>query len=192
MTPQEALAQFLALKLHFSSQSYDYFKYQGRIKKVPDISKRKDRFQIQKIAKHVDPMGLMLSNLILNHNIWTGDVISAEGFANYNNWRKRMESMTYTFKEDIKKLDKENIVENFKVVDNNHPLALRLYLGEHICLETLVITNILTNFLSHWQRHLAGDLVWEEIKYQIPKYQPFVIGKFNKEKAVFKDILLNK
>src|SRR6185503_1901641 len=104
MTPQEVLQLFIALKLHFSS-SYDGFKYKWQIKKVPDVSKRKDKFQIQKIAKYPDPQGLLLSNIVLNHNLWIGDIITETGLANYKSWQKRMESLSYTFSEDIKKLN---------------------------------------------------------------------------------------
>ena len=188
ISPQETLRLYLALKFHFSSESYDIFKYKGQIKKVPDLSKRKDKFQIQKIAKHSNPQGLMLSNLVLNHNIWTGDIVSEKGFANYKNWQKRIESLTYTFKEDIKKLNQDDLVGNFKVIDGNHPYALRLFLGEHISLESLVIINSLTNFYPHWDKYLTNDLVWKEIRLSIPKYEPFL--KFEKEK--FKELLLDK
>jgi len=190
MNAQEALQMFLALKLHFSTESYDIFKYKGQIKKLPDLAKRKDKFQIQKIARHPDPQGLIIANLIRSPNLWTGDIVSAEGFANYKSWQKRIEALTYTFQEDIKKLNHENLVENFKADDGSHPYALRLYLGDHICLETLVIINSLIDFYSHWDRKLKDDLVWKEIRLVIPKYQPFLKDKYNKDK--FKNIFLGR
>ena len=43
--PYECYKEYLAIKRHFTSPSYDYFKYEGRIRtsKVT-FSKRKDNF----------------------------------------------------------------------------------------------------------------------------------------------------
>ena len=152
-----------------------------------DINKRKDKFQIAKIAKHQDPAGLIIANLSVNPDIrWTGDIISNKGLDVYKLWQKRMESLSYTFSEEIKKLNPD-FDSNFKVIDYQHPFAFRLFLGEHISLETLVILNELVNFYPHWDKYMADDLVWKELRLQIPKYRSFLTIDKNKYKElVFK------
>lgn len=184
MTPNEALQFYVALRLHFTSD-YDCFKYNFKIRNKVDYTKRKDKFQLQKIAKHNDPQGLILSNVSNKPNIWAGDIVSDDGMKVYNNWLRRKESLAYTFSEEIKKFG--NITEAFKITDHQHPKALRLYIGEKISLETLVILNTIASpgYYDHWNKELQGDLVWKEMWLKIPKYAPFV--KYDKKK--FKEII---
>ncbi len=183
MEPNKCLQLFLTLKLHFSQPSYDWFKYNGQLKYVPDLSKRRDKYQIMKIAKHPDPQGLLLANLSLNPHQWPGDILSDKGITTYKEWKKRRESLTYCFQEQIKQL-KLPLRDNFNIAKHEHPFALRLFLGEHISLETLVILNSLVGFYLSWDKALANDIVWKEVRYQIPKYQPFVNFDPIKLKAV--------
>ena len=47
-----AYKTYVALKNHFTSDSYDYFKYKGRVRvKEESFLKRKDKFYFEKIEK---------------------------------------------------------------------------------------------------------------------------------------------
>jgi hypothetical protein len=173
MTPAEVLNTMIALKLHFSTVDYDYIKYQGKLKRPLDYSKRKDKLQLQKIARQKDPFGLMLANISENANIWSGDIVSEEGFRIYQEWQKRKEAQLYWFTEDIKKLEYP-LISNFEVENHQHPLALRLYIGEKISLETLCILDKMFNYYGHWGAKLKDDLVWKMMWSKIPKYGKFV------------------
>jgi T4 gene Gp59 loader of gp41 DNA helicase C-term len=184
MNNNEALHLFVALRLHFTTKSYDFFRYNGQLRQKLDFEQRNDKFQIKKIAQHPDPQGLIVANFISNPNLkWTGDIISEEGMARYREWKKRQEALTYTFSEEIKKL-KENFDSNLKVDGGQHPYALKLYLGEHIFLETLVIINDLTPFWPYWDKEMRDDIVWKQIRLQIPKYAPFVVFDRDNCKAI--------
>jgi hypothetical protein len=188
MNSVEALQLFMALRLHFTTKSYDFIKYGGKLRQELDLEKRKDKFQIKKIAQHPDPQGLIIANFVSNPNLkWTGDIISEDGMNHYKQWQKRRESLAYTFSEEIKKL-KDNYDDNFRVQSDQHPYALRLYLGEHVSLETLVILNALTPFWAYWDKKMASDIVWKQIRFQIPKYAPFVAF----DKAKFKEIVVKQ
>jgi len=177
MNANEILQYYTALKLHFTSPSYDFFKYQGQVKYALDLDKRKDKWQIQKIAKHHDPMGLMVANFSVNPNVWTGDLISDIGLKTYKEWRKRVESLSYTFKEDLGRF-KADLATDIAVPANAHPYAFKLLLGGHICLETIVILDYFLHLYTIWDSKLQDDLAWQAIKQSIVKYRPFV--KFNR------------
>jgi hypothetical protein len=174
----------MALKLHFTTDSYDFFKYQGKLKTKVDYTKRRDKYQIQKISKQQDPQGLILATLVDKPTIWIGDIITDKGLKVYKDWLKRRESLSYVFAEDVKRLS-DNFNSNFQVRDNQHPYALRQFLGERICLETLVIINSIVNYYPHWELALDGDIVWKTMRLKIPKYRPFL--NFDQEK--FKKLL---
>lgn len=179
MNSLEALTLFIALRLHFTTEAYDYFRFNGKIKyKLHDVEKRKDRLQIAKLAKHPNPVGLLVSNFSINPNIrWLGDVFTDKANQTYKNYIKRIESLTYTFKEELKKFH-SSFDYDFSVPTsqsaNSHPYALRLYLGEHISLETLVLINESTNFYPYWDSVMHDDFVWQQVRLQIPKSRPFL------------------
>lgn len=175
MNNLEALTLFVALRLHFTTEAYDYFRFNGKVKyKLHDISKRKDKLQIAKLAKHSNPIGLLVSNFSINSNIrWLGDVFTEKANQTYKDYVKRIESLTYTFKEELKKFHPK-FADNFIVPKNSHPYALRLFLGEHISLETLVMINESTNFHAYWDNEMHDDIVWQQVHLQIPKYRPFL------------------
>ena len=52
MTEFEAYIQFLALKLHFTSEHYDYFKYNGKHNAtMASFEKRTDKRFFKRLAK---------------------------------------------------------------------------------------------------------------------------------------------
>jgi hypothetical protein len=57
MTPFESYTTFLALKNHFTTDSYDYIKYNGKVGAKPSsFDVRKDKYQFYKLSKHKDPL----------------------------------------------------------------------------------------------------------------------------------------
>jgi hypothetical protein len=66
------------------------------------------------------------------------------------------------------------------ISDGQHPLALKLYLGKKISLETLVILDKLFNFVYSNNTTLANDFIWKDVSRLITKYRVFV--KFDKDK----------
>ena len=75
--PYECYKEYLAIKRHFTSPSYDYFKYDGRIRtsKVTS-SKRKDNFLFTKLAKTYKDEEIktfFVANFVDNENFWITD-----------------------------------------------------------------------------------------------------------------------
>lgn len=192
MNANEALQYYTAIKLHFTNPSYDFFQYRGQVKYALDLGKRKDKWQLQKIAKHPDPFGLLVCNLSINPGAWTGDIISDVGLKRYKEWQKRNESLTYTFEQDLKKL-KPKFPDNTSIPPSEHPYLLKLYLGEHICIESFVILNFFFDLKDRWDMDMPNDIIWRSIRMSIQKYAPFV--KFDRLKcldAVRKEFMPNK
>ena len=70
ITAMEAYKMFHALKLHFTSDTYDYHKYNGGFKIDPEtFNQKRDRFFFYKLVKKVDSNNLesyLLANLVSN------------------------------------------------------------------------------------------------------------------------------
>ena len=179
----EAYQYYLALRLHFTQESFDAFKYHFKVKAdVASFIKRKDRLFFDKIATHKDPRNFLLANMIKNKKTYIREIAYGEEAQRvYKNWLKRKESQSYIFKEDLSKL-KEDFNKNFICKDGQHPYLLKQYMGERITLETLCILCDLTGCLRYWHKQLIGDPVFEDLYILIIKYAPFI--EYDRKKLI--------
>jgi hypothetical protein len=189
VSPFECYQDYLALKQHFSRPDYDYVKYNGKVNaRLSSFEGRRDKIFFAKLSKHPDPHNFLLSNMVKNPKVWIKDIAYNESAHRvYEDWMKKNQSLTYLFKNEVGKL-RDDFDSNFKVLDNEHPYALKLYMQGEISLETLVILVNLTKCLKHWSKKMADDPVWEEIKLLIVKYNAFL--KYDEEKM--KNIVVDK
>lgn len=181
MTPFEVYKDYLALRNHFNQKGYDYFKYNGKVSgSITSFEKRKDKLFFQKLAKHSDPHGLLLANFIVNPKTWIKEIAySTEAQKIYEDWIKRIQSLTYMITSEVKKLD-ESFNKNFLVEDHSHPIILKLFMSKELSLETLVVLIDITDCLSYWDKQMPYDPYWEDTALLIRKYKPFL--KYDKEK----------
>jgi T4 gene Gp59 loader of gp41 DNA helicase/T4 gene Gp59 loader of gp41 DNA helicase C-term len=190
MTGYETYKLYVALKNHFISDTYDYFRYGGKTRaSVKTFESRHDKYFFNKLAKHKDPLRFILANIIEdNANVWVGDLVNEQkAEENYRAWLKRQESLTYIFKQDLERLN-EDFNKNFLVENGKHPLLLQLLIHRKVSLETIVILNDLCPFSKYWTRNIEEDVIWPMINKKCRKYRPFL--SFDKEK--FKQIVVDK
>ena len=175
-----AYVKFLALKKHFTTDSYDYFKYNGKVRANREtFMSRNDAYSFAKLAKHDDPQGLILSNLLINKNVWVRDLLDSEGEARHTNWRKRIESLSYIFKSELAHLNDE-YKRNFISQDGQHPLVMTMLLQKKISLETFTILSHQANIFSYWEQKVVDKIVSCDIINKSRKYKPFL--DYNEER----------
>ena len=82
-----AYAIYNSLHLHFTSKSYDYFKYNGKTNVSKDtFLKRKDKYKFHKFARKysLDELrDFFVANFIEGNVNWVGELDSEEGETNY-------------------------------------------------------------------------------------------------------------
>lgn len=185
MTPFEVYKKYIALKNHFSKKSYDYFKYNGQVKaNAQTFETRRDKYFFYKLSKRKDIEEFLLANIIDgSKDFWVGEIRDHVPEEVYRQWRKRKEALTYTFKEDLSRL-KEEFDENFRVEKYGHPHLLRLYLRKEVCIETMVILDMLVNYSEVWNKKLNEDLIWNDVYHTMVKYRPFLSIDVDKFKAI--------
>ena len=188
-----AYALWNALKLHFTSDSYDYFKYHGKT----NVSKQtfttnKSKYQFYKLSRKYELEELKnfyIANFIQGNADWVGDLIQ-NGDDNYTKWKKTQESLTYTFENDVTYLfDTYAPGEMFKIV-GNYPNLLKELMQGKIHIETLLYMNMIMGFLPNWKKQIQEDIVWPEWELKLRKYQPFIFDQYKIQK--FEDILREK
>ena len=120
---------------------------------------------------------------------WVGDILGPESEDNYKKWQKRIQSLTYTFENDIiKLLDRVDNPNDLLIVRNNEfPLLMQYVQQKDIALETLIILNDLMNFFPMWEKEIYDDIVWPNFKMKCVKYKPFLHYDKNKFKQILKE-----
>ena len=136
----EAYRTYLALKRHFTSD-YNYFKYNGKVRaSVDSFLKRRDKFFFRKLSKKYkdeDLVEFFVSNFIISDN-WIGNMISQESEDNYVEFKRRRESLSYNFDNELHWLVdycRSNDLELNQLLivkDNNHPILFKLLLQNRI------------------------------------------------------------
>lgn len=190
MTPFEAYQTYVALKNHFTQKSYDFFKYNGKVKVTYNtFDRRKDKYFFNKLAKNKNIMNYLLANFVDGDiNQWIGDIVTdQQADTTYTKWLARQESLTYRYKTDLSRL-KPEFDYNLKVEDNQHPYLLILYLQNQICIETLIIIDMLTNCFKHWDANIQETVIWPNVKKKCERYRPFLSIDLKKYRKITVDL----
>lgn len=195
MSGFDAYKTYLAVNNHFKNKSYDYFKYNGVVKAKEDsYLVRKDKYFFEKAArrfKQEDFVKYLVANMV-NGTDWIGELLSASNELAYMKWRKRIESLTYNFEQEIDYLNNQET--NFNKVllfeDKQHPLLFRMFLRKRVSLETMVLLEHLVNYSKSWGKR--EDMMVQEFLFMMKKYQPFFFNYTNIDKKKFSQIVLSK
>lgn len=186
--PYDAYIKYLALKSHFQDKNYDYFKYNGKVKAWrTTFDTRRDKYFFYKLTKQKDPVEFLIANFIDSDDFYIGDIREDKANEIYTEYRKRQQSLSYVFKNDISKM-KEDFNDNIIVPQNSHPYLLRLYMRKDICLETLILIDRCVKMFKYWDKELKDDIMWPDIKMKATKYSPFLNVDINK----YRDIIISK
>lgn len=193
--PFDAYREYLALKNHFTKDSYDYHKYCGKSRAtVQSFYKRKDRFWFEKFARNKtdkEVVDFFVANFVSCSNpesLWIGEIMR-EGEGRYQEWQKKVQSLSYVFKEETQSLFENKKVDEVFDCKKGHPFVLKNFLSGNISLETLVIYDKIFLFGKNFDRKLK-DPVWETVSLKLKKYSPFLNIDVPRYKDILKQIVL--
>lgn len=188
MNPFEAFKLYTAVKNHFTVESYDFFKYNGKVRASQHtFETRKDKYMFYKLSKREDALQYLVSNLSEHPSLWVGELFDPKHEAVYNNFVKRQESLSYIFENDIDKM-LENFDDNFKVEEGDYPYLLKLLITGKITKETFIIVNDCVRFAGKWNKQINDPVLWPKIALNCKKLYPFL--RYNKAK--YCDVLRKK
>lgn len=194
MTEYEACQLYLALKSHFISNTYDFFKYNGKVRLTESsFNGRKDKYQFTKLVKKVseDQMkDYILFNLIHNEKLWIGNLFDSESRDIWQKHRKYKESITYSFSSELDILfDKIHINNLFKATDEHTlPEILNMLISNTITWETFCILDHYIKFSTNFDNILKNNSIWKIYSNKLKKISPFFTEYYtDKTKKILKD-----
>ena len=193
--PFDAYKCYLAMKNHFTKDNYDYHKYAGKVRATREaFYKRKDRFWFEKFSRQKNDkevVDFFVSNFVSTTDpstMWIGEMIK-EGEGRYIDWKKKVQSLSYVFKEEVDNLFRDKKVDDVFNCSKGHPPILKSYLGGDTSLETMVICDRIFEYGKDFDKRLK-DPVWETVSRKIKKYDPFLNINVPRYKKILKEIIL--
>lgn len=182
MEPYEVYRYYLALRLHFTTDKYDVIKQQGRVRASKQaFMKRNDLLAIRRVAENYSDkeiVDFLVANFTSGDR-W-GGVFDIDAKDRYTSWKKRIESMSYTFEKELSAINSFCVSKGidfnsvFASTKDQHPYIIKMYLRGDISIETLVILNKLINYVPSLDERLEKDVVWPDVSRIIKKYTPFL------------------
>ena len=126
---------YLGVKLHFTSDTYDYYKYGGKVNtKLDTFTKRKDRYFFHKLSTRyaeADILDFFVANFLSDSKRWIGNLLANDGRDVYLDYKKRKEAFAYHFKQDCGSIVSDfrrksiSFDDGFIPVNGQHPRVLR-------------------------------------------------------------------
>ena len=113
------------------------------------------------------------------------------GEARYVDWKKKVQSLTYVFKEETNTLFQDSKVDDVFDCSKGHPILLKKHLGKEVSLETLIICDRILSYKNRFDSSLK-DPVWESVSMKMKKYSPFMNIDTFKYKKILKEIVLGR
>ena len=135
---------------------------------------------------------MFVSNFVAKEKFWIGNTLSEESRNIYTMWRKKIQSLSYIFENDVKAIideinDREIDFDSvFKIQDGQHPIILRLTLADRISLESFLILNKILDFFPQFNRRIEETIIWPDYYKKCVKYEPFVKVDMTRFKFILK------
>jgi len=196
MTGYDAFGIYQALKLHFTQDSYDFFKYNGKTHlSVNAFENRKDKYHFYKLSrKYTDKQNLtdfIVANLLVSDRLWVGDLLSEDADVRYRTRQKVLQSLSYVFENDCRTLfEGQNPNDILKVSDGDYPVLLRKAVRNEIAIETVCMLNKILDFVPKWDKQITDTIRWPDYRKKLLKYASFLPQDTVKYKLILKKVLL--
>ena len=196
MTGYETFGLYQALKLHFTQESYDFFKYNGKTNvSVTTFENRKDKYHFYKLSRRLaqkeDMIDFIVANLVEDEKTWVGSLLMQESEVNYRKHQKVIQSMSYTFENDCKLIFGDCILNPNEVLmtDGDYPVLLKKGLQKLVNIESVCLLNNMLGFVPMWSKKIADTIHWPNYRMKLLKYSAFIPKYDVKYKLILKKVL---
>ena len=110
-----------------------------------------------------------------------------EGEGRYVDWKKKVQSLSYIFKEESESLFIDNKVDDVFDCSKGHPIVLKKFLGGNISIESMVIYDRILGYGKDFGQKL-DDPVWKTVSRRVRKYSPFLNIDVFRYKKILKGV----
>jgi len=192
---------YLAIKLHFTTDKYDFHSYSGKVNcKLDTFTKRNDRYFFHKLSKQYDKYEIIdffVANFLDNDKQWVGNLLEKDGKTIYLHYRKYSDSVNYHFRTDCKIIDMAfanrgiSFDDGLSITGGQHPRLFKLLLSKRITFQTMVILNHHLGFVNRWDKQITETFVWPIYSKRLKKHKNFIKFNETETKLTLKDVFVH-
>jgi len=197
----EVYKTYLAIKLHFTNDSYDYHKYGGKVNaKLDTFTSRNDRYFFHKLSTRYSPDNIVdffVSNFLVDDKGWVKNLLEDSGHENFLAYIKYNQSFAYHFKSDcssiVSDFSKRDIRFNDGFICHNgqHPRLLQLLIQKKTSYQTAIAIDGILSYSKNWNVDIKEKIVWPKIAFKMAKLKGFLKYKEKKCKMIMKEVFVN-
>lgn len=177
--PFTVYADYVAVKAHFTSKTYNYIQYNGKstvTKKSFDQRKDKPFFYFLATKLNRSENLPFFVSQFIDSNYWIGDLIfdKKESMKRYTAWANRFESILENYRIDL-----INMAQNYTwkqlltYKKGDHPELFKLVRRNAITPESYVLIDRITNFIRTTIDKLK-DPIYSDLNLKYIKYGAFI------------------
>lgn len=177
--PFTVYADYVAVKAHFTSKTYNYIQYNGKstvTKKSFDQRKDKPFFYFLATKLNRSENLPFFVSQFIDSNYWIGDLIfdKKESMKRYTAWANRFESILENYRIDL-----INMAQNYTwkqlltYKKGDHPELFKLVRRNAITPESYVLIDRITNFIKTTIDKLK-DPIYSDLNLKYIKYGAFI------------------
>jgi hypothetical protein len=177
---------YLGVKLHFSSDSYDYFKFRGKTNtSFESYLKRRDKYWFEKLSRSFkdDPTDLFVALFVYNPNQWIGEMMENDWTATYTQWQRKVQNFSHEFGEEMGFISRwlhdngKGFDALFGSQDGEHPPIVQMLVRGEVSPETFIALDEILRFIPQIDKAMRGDPLWNGLSKRCRKYKPFLRSK---------------
>ena len=189
MDGYKAYRYYLAIKLHFTTDKFNVFENRGSVRGTREaFNARNDRYIFEKLAIKYSNDKEIIQFFVSNFAYGNDTAIYAgqEAEDNFLLWNKRKQSITKVFVDDLAillthiEVNKLNNQSLFNFNHDEYPIALKMFIGGKITIETIKIIDECTDIIDEWNKNASVKYIWDNEIRRIKKLTGFV--KYDKIK----------
>ena len=197
MMPFDCFKTFLAMKSHFTKETFDYQKFGNKLSKITlkSFYKRKDRFYFESMVRKYpdkDIENFFVSNFVAGSDpqlVYMATIVKT-GEQTYREWQKRIQSLSYVFKNEAEHLLDGKKVDDVFDCSKGHPPILKSHLAGKTSLESMIICDRILGYRNNFNKKM-DDVVWKSVSMKMKKYSPFLNIDVFHYKKILKDLVLD-
>jgi hypothetical protein len=192
----DAYCLYLAINNHFNTESYDFFKYNGKVPvKLPAFLKRNDKYHFAKLAReHRDELRDFLVANLSKQKYYVKNLLDNECVENYKEFKKKKQQLSYCVIQDMKYLqDKyEEVDIILECVNGQHPPILKEYLGRKIIPETFIAFEMMFGIFGDFDELIQEQFIWPKERIKLIKLRPFIEIDRTKLRTGMKEVWIQR
>jgi hypothetical protein len=177
---------YLGVKLHFTTDSYDFLRFGGKTKTTFDsYLKRSDKYWFERLSRSFkgDPVDFFFALFAHNPHQWIGQMMEGGHEEIYTQWQRRMQNFSEEFGEDMANLCRglEATGKGFDSLfcsdGGQHPPLLQAAIRGEISPESFIALDEILGFFPQFNKSLQEDALWNAYSKRCEKYRPFLRSK---------------